>query len=371
MQKIVLYITSKTMRQTIDHTIKENGLVTLDCNNQIGNAISLEDFMSRKGFLLGDNDVDYMVIDLAALVDEEEKIIDSIGGFLTMHEAVRIIIVSLGNVAGDQILSDLFAIGVRNFAVGEDYVVIKQSLEKCLSQTGMSYKEAIDYKDVKENPKERVKKIREVNKVMIGIAGSQPRIGCTHNAIIISNQLKRMGFAVAYLEMNHSGALQMIRRDERINMVDSMFYTSRNIDYYPDCDELLLKKILEDKVYNFLVLDFGCYRDCEIHLYNRCHVKMAIGNVQAWEINFLVDFWYRYDDEARKQINFYINFLEDEKDRRALEKIFKTKFRHIRFVQDPFEAEEFPGLTEILEDYLPEAPQKRKLFGFGRKVSFF
>lgn len=354
------------MRQTIDHTIKENELVTLDCNNQIGNTISLEDFMNKKGFLLGDNDVDYLVIDLSALIDSDEKIVDSIGGFLTMHENVRIVIVAPKNEAGDKILSELFAIGVRNFAVGQDFVVIKQSLGKCLSETGMSYKEAIDYKDVRERVKEKVREIREVNMVMIGIAGAQPRVGCTHNSIIMANQLKRMGFAVAYLEMNHSGALQMIRQDERISMVDGMFFTSRNIDFYPDCDELLLKKIQEDKVYNFMILDFGCYRDCEIYLYNRCHVKIAIGNVQPWEVNFLADFWNRYDEEARKRINFYINFLYGEKDRKALEKAFQTQFRYIGFMQDPFEAGEFSALKDILEDYLPTAPkpQKKRLFGF-------
>ena len=88
--------------------------------------ISLEDYMNHKGFLLSDNDVDYLIIDLSALIDTDEKILSSIGGFLTMHEQVRIIIVAPRNLAGDQILSSLFALGIRNFAVGNDFVGIKQ-----------------------------------------------------------------------------------------------------------------------------------------------------------------------------------------------------------------------------------------------------
>ena len=126
MQKIVLYITSKALRQIIDHSIKEEDLVTLECNNQIGNTISLEDFMTHKGYLLGDNDVDYLIIDLSALIDSDEKIVSAIGGFLTMHETSRVIIVAPKNEAGDLILSKLFAIGVRNFAVGSDFVILKQ-----------------------------------------------------------------------------------------------------------------------------------------------------------------------------------------------------------------------------------------------------
>lgn len=155
MQKIVLYITSKALRQIIDHSIKEEDLVTLECNNQIGNTISLEDFMTHKGYLLGDNDVDYLIIDLSALIDSDEKIVSAIGGFLTMHETSRVIIVAPKNEAGDLILSKLFAIGVRNFAVGSDFVILKQRLKKCMSENGMSYKEAIEYKDVIEREKEQ------------------------------------------------------------------------------------------------------------------------------------------------------------------------------------------------------------------------
>ena len=75
MQKIVLYLTSKAFRQTIDHAVKEAGLVTLDCNNVIGNTVSIEEFMNKKGYLLGDNDIDYLIVDLSALIDREESIL--------------------------------------------------------------------------------------------------------------------------------------------------------------------------------------------------------------------------------------------------------------------------------------------------------
>lgn len=369
MQKIVLYLTSKAFRQTIDHAVKEAELMTLDCNNVIGNTISIEEFMNRKGYLLGDHDIDYLIVDLSALIDRDEEIVKALSGFLTMHdEKVRVIIVAPKNVAGDRILSELFGIGIRNFASGSDFVVIRQKLLKCLSDTGMSYKDAIEYKDVKERTWEE-KEYKELNMVMIGIVGTQGRVGCTHNAIIIANQLKQMGYAVAYIEMNHSGALQMIREDERIHMIDQLFFTSRNIDFYPDCDEERLKKIQEEKVYNFLVMDYGNFAECNINSFNRTHVKIAIGNVQAWEIHYLADLWRRYDEEARKQIHFYINFLKNEKDRKALEKAFNTKMHYLDFEADPFEAKGFPDLKELLEDYIPPDGMKKKtgfLF-FGRK----
>lgn len=354
------------MRQTIDHSIREAGLITLECNNQIGNHISLADYMKHKGYLLSANDVDYMIIDLSALNDNEEEIADSIQGFLITHEQVRIILISPINQAGDKILSELFAVGIRNFAVSSDFVVIKKKLEICLTEQGMSYKEASDYKEVRNRIAEEKKEIKEINKVMIGVVGSQPRVGCTHNSIMVANQLKRWGYSVACVEMNETGALQQFRLAEKLNMVD-YYFSSRNIDYYPDADAALLKKIMKEQIYNFIVLDFGSFRDCDINAYNRCHIKIIIGNTQPWEINYLADFWNRYDDEARKHIHFYLNFVEKESDRKILKKLFRKELEFITYTPDPFGEKDFPQLSELLKEYLPEKPRKKGLFNFGRK----
>ena len=67
----------------------------------------------------------------SALIDREESIVNALSGFLTMHdEKVRVIVVAPKNVAGDRILSELFGIGIRNFASGSDFVVIRQKLLK-------------------------------------------------------------------------------------------------------------------------------------------------------------------------------------------------------------------------------------------------
>lgn len=350
----------------MDHSIREAELLTLDCNNQIGNMILLADYMKHKGYLLSKNDVDYMIIDLSSIVDSEETIAESIQGFLITHEHVRIIILSPVHQSGDKVLSDLFAVGIRNFAVSGDFVVIKQKLEECLTELGMSYKEASEYKDVKNRSLEERKTVKEINKVMIGVIGSQSRVGCTHNSIIIANQLKRLGYSVAYIEMNETGALQQLRQSEKLSMVDS-YFSMRSIDYYPDADSSSLKKILKEQVYNFIVLDFGSFQDCDINAYNRSHVKLVIGNTQPWEVIFLAEFWNRYDDEAREHIHFYLNYVENESDRKVLRKLFNKELRFLGYSADPFSEKDFPGLSELLEEYLPEKPKKKGFFNFGKR----
>lgn len=362
MEKIVLYISSKAMKQTIDHSIKELNLFTLDFNNQVGNIISLNEFVKYKGLTLGKNDADYLVIDLAAIKDDDTDIILSIQSLMIAHENIRIIILSQLHLPGDKLLSDLFSLGVRNFAISNDYVDIKNKLNICLSECGMSYKDASEYKDIKDNSKRERHEIKEINKVMIGVIGSQSKVGCTHNSIIVANELKRMGYSVAVLEMNKSGAFEDIRLSEKLNLANG-YFSSRNIDYYPGVSKETLKDSLADKVYNFVILDFGDFLKSEITIFNKCHVKIAIANAASWEVKNIVEFWNRYDEEAKSNINLYFNFIEKQNDQKELSKIFGRSIGFIGFQPDPFSEYRFPNLKILLRDYIDDVkPVKKKKF---------
>ena len=361
--EIVLYISSKPLKQTIEHSIKEAELTSIEFNNQIGNNISLTDFIKYKAITLGDADVDYFIIDLGALKDSDEEIIIAIRNFLMTHERSRIIIISQIHEAGNRLLSNLFSLGIRNFAVSDDYVYIKNKLSICISEQGMSYKDAYEFNEVKDSSKVKALEIKEINKVLIGIIGCGTKVGVTHNSIIIGNELKKMGYSVAIVEMNKSGAFEDIRLSERLNFIEN-FFTSRNIDYYPNCNKEVLKDILNNKVYNFLILDYGNYETSDISSFNKAHIKIAIGNVQAWEINNIISFWNLYDNEARENINLYLNFVEKEIDRKELKKIFERNIGFIPYYADPFREHSFPELKERLKDYLPvNKGGKKKIFG--------
>lgn len=361
--EIVLYISSKALKQTIAHSIKEAELTSLEFNNQVGSNISLSDFIKYKAITLSEADIDYFIIDLGALRDNDEEILVSIRSFLITHEHTRIIIVSQMHEEGNKLLSDLFSLGIRNFAVSDDYVYIKNKLDICISEKGMSYKDAYEFKEVKDNSKVKAIELKEINKVMIGIVGCARKVGVTHNSIIIANELKKMGYSVAMIEMNKSGTFEDIRLAEKLNLIEN-FFTSRNIDYYPNVNKDSLRDILNSKVYNFLVLDFGDYSSCDMASFNKSHVKIAIGNIQAWEINNVISFWNLYDNEARANINMYLNFVEKEIDRKELMKIFDRRLGFISYYADPFREHKFPDLKEVLKDYLPVNIKKSgKIFG--------
>ena len=52
-----------------------------------------------------------------------------------------------------------------------------------------------------------------------------------------------------------------------------------------------------------------------------------------------------------------------------MEKVFNIKMHYLDFVADPFEANGFPDLKELLEDYIPPngGKKRRGFFFLGRK----
>ncbi|MBS6953504.1 MAG: hypothetical protein KH230_09745 [Enterocloster asparagiformis] len=367
---VVTYIASKTFRQIIDHTINEQGHIVI--NGQVSNNFDFTRYV-KNNISVGFSGIDYIVIDLSALVDDEEQIIDSLKAFRTLHEKIRCIIVAPYYQAGDPLLAELFALGIYNLIASNDFLELKQRLETCLSNEGMSFKDAVDFKEIKDKNGQTEKKIREVNKVMIGLVGSQARIGVTHNALILGNTLRKKGYIVGVIEMNNTGAFEQFMDDFGVKLHDHLYFNLNGIDYYPGADRLIMKTVME-KSYNFLILDFGNYRDCDIEYFHRhCHVKIVISGSKAWELPYLVDFLSKYGDDAKRHMSVYFNFT-DAAYTKALKKSFKISSGHpidthfIPYISDPFNAFDYPDVNELLVDYLPEIEGRKKGFlGFGWK----
>lgn len=369
MDRSILYISSKALKMTLDYSIKDSSLLTIDSNNQISNHFNLEDFMKKKAFYFSERDIDIFAIDLSALVDKEDKILDLIRSFLTLNEYIRIVIIAPDANPGDAILANLFALGIRNFASGKDFVLLKQNLDKCFSDEGMSYKDAVEYQKLKDASAVEHTELKEINYVTIGVTGVDRKAGSTHNSIVIANQLRTLGYSVACFEFSPHQDFERIRKGEEIKGGGERFFTSRNIDFYPNASESLIEEVKKDKHYHFLVLDFSGNTE-EIQFFNKCHIKIVLANIQSWEIDKLVQFYNRYDEEARKEISFYINFLQADK--KSLEKTFKTQFHFVGYAPDPFNTPEFPDLKDLLYPFTTGVRKKKKFefpFFKGKKIA--
>ena len=362
---MVYYISSNIYNQTIHSTIKE--LDQLIVGQQVSNHVSLLGFIKQNINMLSSG-LDFFILDTSCLSDSEEEIIQAIKMFRTMNETIRIIVLSPERVPGDTLLAQIFALGVWNIVATMDYLELKSQLIVCMTGSGKSFKEALEYKDVIAIEQSERKEIKTVSRVMLGVAGSQPGIGSTHNSIVLASCLRKKGFLVAVIEMNPSSDFEKIRSGFEMKIHDHMYFTMNGIDYYPDATDQTLKAVNE-KSYNFIVMDFGEHgRDQE--RYDKCHVRFLIAGSKSWELEYVTTTTERYSEDELQLIHFYFNFTAKEYEK-PIRKSFKSgegaalSVHFLKYCSDPFNTYEFPDVEKVLVDYLPTVIKEKRKFGFG------
>lgn len=115
----------------------------------------------------------------------------------------------------------------------------------------------------------------------IALIGTRTGVGVTHTGILIAEFLKeRTGTRVAFVEKNHHGDVE--RLGNAIYGHSDGKFTFHGIDYYS-----FLKKeeemLLNEKVYDYLILDFGTLRKRNQEEIKQCGKKVIIGTISYWE----------------------------------------------------------------------------------------
>lgn len=359
---MVYYIASTIYHQTILSTINEKEEIII--GQQADNHVEFLKYIKNNIITL--SDIEFLIVDLSAVDDLDEDILQAFKMFRTMYDETRCIVVAPYRKAGDMLLSQLFALGIWNIIATNDYLDIKKSLELCLSEKGMSFKEALVFKDIKKTEDIDINEAKAVSRVMIGVTGSQNRIGTTHSAIMLSSCLRKKGYMVAIAEFNPSGDFQKIREDFGEKFHDHLYFSMNGIDYYPDMNRDTFQKVL-DKSYNFIVVDFGNYHDCNKEEYHKCHVRLLCAGSKAWELEYAASILQQHDDEVLKYIHFYFNFTDKnyEKPIKKQMKNSKGESLNVHFLEyrsDPFNTEEFPAVEQLLGEYLRVTPKKKGWF---------
>lgn len=365
---MVYYITSPVFQQTICSTLKEEECL-------IGQGMVESHFLLNK-YVKGNLtkfsiDMDVFLIDLSALDDSDEDILSALKTIRTIYEDTRIIIFAATRIPGDQLLANIFALGIVNIIATSDYWALKQELKICLGEKGKSFKDALVFKDVKDNieivGKERLK---IVNRVLIGIVGSEPRIGVTHNAIILAGYLKKIGFLVALVERNQSGDFERIRIGHGEKLFSEEYFTIYGVDYYPAVNKEKIKEIL-DKNYNFIICDYGYIEQAEEAEFLKCHEKLILAGSKTWELHYLNKILKEYPIEILQQFHFCFNLIHDDY-KKQLQQAMKypdgqlMEINFLGYNPEPFNMGCFPAAEKILEDYLLQPVKQQKKGFFAR-----
>lgn len=359
---MIYYIASDIYHQSIYSAIRENDEVIL--GQEINNHLEFLKFMKSNVSILP-SDMDKFLLDLSAVDDNDADVLEAIKMFRMLHDHVRILIIT-ERQAGDELLSNLFALGIWNIVATKDFLALKDELAVCLA-VGKSFKDAVIFKEIRKD----IVTIREekklVNKVMLGVMGSQERIGTTHCSISLAVTLRKKGFLVALLEKNQSGDFEKIREGYGAKLFDNYFVMD-GIDYYPAVTQKTMIAIKE-KSYNFIVMDYGCYENCDLESYFLTHEHFLITGSKPWELHNIAYFLTQYDDDTLMAFHFCFN-LTDPANYNAIRKMMhlgekkNAKELPVYFIDyntDPFNIQQSNNnINEILKDYLPSAQVKTR-----------
>lgn len=364
---MVFYIASQTYQEIISRTVKESGRILAggECSNELYLLKYIKENIRKL------SELDSLIVDLAALHDTDEEIINALDMIRLMYDEIRIIILAANRLQGDELLSKCFQMSIYNLINTDDFVVIKNELLLCITE-GKKYKDAVIYKDNKQQEKVIIKnEIKQtVNKVLIGMAGTQERIGTTHNCIVMANYLRKRGYMVAIAEMNPSKCLDTVLMAFEEKLFEDSYFSLSGVDYYPETNADKLGSIL-GKSYNFILADFGNINapKCDRVTFNKADVRIIIAGSKPWEIDYINEIFSISDKETLKQYHYCFNFTVDKnKDaiREGMAELDQIYF--LSYQEDPFTTADFPAAEIILEQYMPIKLNETKRKGiFKRK----
>lgn len=368
---MVFYLASTVYREVIHRAATELELVCAGnvCSNEIYLLKYIRENLNRF------SNLDELIVDLNALQDTDGEIIQAFEMLRIMNYKTRITILAAGRQPGDELLKNCFAMGLYNLILANVFAEIYEELKYCLT-TGKQYKDALMYKEAgTEAGKVIVKKEikRTVNKIMVGISGTQKRIGCTHLGIVLANHLRKKGYMVALVEYGQRGIYEKIRDAYDEVPTAEGFFSLNGVDYYADIEEQNLLQLLSDKFYNFIIVDFGEYPDCDRLMYSRCDIRILISGAKPWETEYAGAVFASSNPEALKQLRFVFNFVSREQQSEIRKEM--AELQHIYFLpvaDDPFASAEIGDMEKIFDFYAegsrPEEKKKRSVFGMlGRK----
>lgn len=369
---MITYFTGSTYNQVIQSSIVETEELVYEPQieeDQDFNKYIKQNLMNLTG-------IDCLILDTSVCINTDEELLSALEMIRTMYDTIRLVIFAPYKVTGDKFLTSCLAMGITNIINTDDFNEIRDQLKYCM-QKGMTYRDAVKYKESHPD-KVIVKHVRRtVNKRMIGIAGAESNIGVTHSAIVLANYFRKKGFMVALAEVNDSGAFKEICEDFEESMFDDGYYTMNGVDFYPDMihqdtetkmDEEKMQ-VLQTRSYNVIILDFGVYSGQNREAFERCEDKIIIAGSKSWELKAVNRIFANASKDVLLKYVFCFNFTiqrEYEAIRKGMGELQSVHF--LKYSEDPFMESDFPDGDEIFADILPEEPEEEEKKGIMSKI---
>ena len=241
----VLVIASANYKQPIFSVLRQEDIAYQDPLSENENFL---EYIKKNNARISDYDA--VIIDLGAVSDSDADIMTALETIRFLDDHIRLIILSGARPSGYAILHQCFLNGIYNLIEStSDYIDLKNDIRKCITDDGMSYKDASVYRS---EQKKQIKEVESVRRQKIKIRATQHRAGATHCAIMTAYTLRKSGYLVALADLSESRDYQSIMRS--YDRDDSQgFFTLFDIDIYLSMDTLV------EQDYQFIVYDCGVH----------------------------------------------------------------------------------------------------------------
>lgn len=121
------YIATSNISTIIQNVCKELNILILGKQE---NEVSINNYIKESK--LNFNLIKYFIIDLTALTDTKEQIVESIIQFCKLYKNAKIIVIASGYDDQDIVLTSLYEIQIYNIINSTDDIQIKNELKKCI-----------------------------------------------------------------------------------------------------------------------------------------------------------------------------------------------------------------------------------------------
>jgi len=340
---MILYLSSNENMGLLDYLIEDKKLVVKKLSGEFNlNKFVIHDMRNL-------SHCTQIVIDLKAIKDTEEELINGITAFRAIYDA-KFVIIAEELKQGDELLKKLIDTEVYNLVTAETIENIRKEIEQCIIGDGMTYQDCLKYLPNEIGKQNITRYSFKGTNIKILIAGVIPRVGATTTAMNIANYLANIGATVCYIEANENNHLKTlpILYDELTNKDDYMEY--KGVRYCGIDYEL-------DKDYDFIIYDIGELIEKKTSLFSNSNINILCMGGKPYEIKKLYSVVGMIENV---ELDIVLSFIPP-RGRSKIEKLMKELEKNYYFLG--YSPDLFDGnvnkeaFNKILENYIEEEIQ--------------
>lgn len=270
---MILYLCSNRNFNLFDFLEQDHGMAV----KKMSGVFKLKQFVIHDVRNL--SQFSFFVIDLKAVRDAENEIIEAITAFSAMYSA-RVIIFAEGYDGSSPLIAKLIDLGFYNIITSIEFEEIKEEMLECISPEGKDIHSAIKGKYfsgediIRQNRTEYTFICRDVK---VAVAGTACKVGTTTTAFNLANFLSNNGADVAYVEANSNEHLKYLPAFYKDMSVNETYIERSGVKYY-------LKGNFPQEN-NFTVIDFGVVDYSMLHAIKKCELIILCGTTKPYEVD--------------------------------------------------------------------------------------